>query len=340
MLTHQAKFLSLVKQGQIISSLKTYSDTLLFYYLGNLASMSNNGNLFEIGVGGSTYPLLELSEHTHRKFIVVDSDADRLYTFANQNIFTNATVEHHVISSTELSNTIVDNLAYCHIDGNKDYVITTNDLEYCIQHLAVNGLICQDDYGNNKWPTVTDAVQDMIHAGQLVMLIVGDSSCWLTRPEYYNYWMHIFATDVEFKALAPFLNVRQSTQRSKYPNYLFMQSAIDPEDQVNTDNDTMKYYNNLLKLNCPTYLQMPYKDQSRPGLHVTKIKVYLLNLEWDNIKGADWPHAPTTKEDIDSLPDWVKQEITTMHQISDVYATIDVVLDPLSATSLKEDVIL
>jgi hypothetical protein len=91
-------------------------------------------------------------------------------------------------------------LCYCHLDGSKDYKIALNDLQFSTDNLSVNGLICQDDYGNNKWPTVTDAVQDMISAGKLVMLVVGDSSAWLTRPEYYDHWMDQFATTRNLKS--------------------------------------------------------------------------------------------------------------------------------------------
>jgi hypothetical protein len=328
MLTHRAKFLELVKQEKIIPSLKSYSDSLLFYYIGNLAVTNNAGSLFEIGVGGSTYPLVELSEQHHRKFVVVDIDATRLHNFANLEIFKEAELEHYHINSNKLPATSITDLLYCHIDsfGSKDYNTTIGDLEFCIKHLVFNGLICQDDYGNNKCSTVTDAVQTMIHTGQLVMLLVGDSSCWLTKPEYYDYWMEQFATDKEFTILAPFLNIRQSDQLHKHPNYLFMQ-AIAPPESV-TDNAILNFYNSLLNFNHEKYLQMPYQDLSMIGSRFRKKTCYVLWTEWNNLRGPGWPEsAPSTKGDIDNLPEWVKKELKNIHQITDLYATTDIVRD-------------
>jgi hypothetical protein len=328
MLTHRAKFLQLVKQEKIIPSLKSYSDTLLFYYIGHLAVANNAGSLFEVGVGGSTYPLVELSEQHQRKFVVVDIDLSRLHEFANLKFFKKAVLEHHNFNSNKLPSTTITDLLYCHIDsfGSKDYATTVGDLEFCTKHLVTNGVICQDDYGNNKCSTVTDAVQHMIHTGQLVMLLVGDSSCWLTKPKYYDHWMKQFATDAEFTTLAPFLNIRQSAQLHKYPNYLFMQAMM-PSESVK-DHKTLNFYNSLLSFDHKNYLQMPYQSLSMIGSRFRKKSCYVLCLEWDELRGTDWPeHAPATRDAIDQLPEWVKQELSNVHQITDLYAMTEIVND-------------
>ena len=326
-ITHKAKFLKLVKEDCIIPSLKSYSDTLLFYYIGHMAATNNFGNLFEIGVGGSTYPLLELSLNFKRKFVIVDSLKEQLDRHSSQEFFSESIIEKHYISSTNLDKTNITDLLYCHVDGNKNYNITTNDLKFCIKHLVKNGIICQDDYGNNKWPTVTDAVKDLIQAGELVMLLVGDSSCWLTKPEYYDYWMTLFATDSEFIALKPFVNIRQSKQLNRLPNYLFLQSLIDGQYDYIADSDTLNYYDSLLDLNSNGYLGMPYRTQSTLGINFRKKIIPLLSLSWDTLRGDDWPEAPVTRNDIDQLPDWVKNELKTLHKIEDLYAETTIISD-------------
>ena len=37
---------------------------------------------------------------------------------------------------------------------------------------------------------------------------------------------------------------------------------------------------------------------------------------WNKIKGADWPDKPTNKEEFNSLPDWIKQELVSMAKVS------------------------
>ena len=349
-ITNQADFIKLVKQEKIAPSLKTYSDTLLFYYFGHLALSNNSGNLFEVGLGGSTYPLLELSARHQRNCILVDASVERLDFYADQNIFTQSLVEKYNINSTKLNSTNINNLVYCHIDGSKDYKMTTGDLKFCIERLAENGVICQDDYGNNKWPTVTDAVQDLIHAGQLVMLIVGDSSCWLTKPEYYHYWIEKFAIDKEFCTLVPFLNLAESAKLHKLPNYLFknvlhklnlgnkkdINNYIENEDKLYqnaliysddhdklVNNQVLDYYDALLKYEHKDYLQMPYKDKSTVGIRYRQKNVYLINPIWENLRGPDWPkNAPVTRTDIDNLPNSIKTELKIQHKILNLYEEI------------------
>lgn len=330
LIMHRAKFLSLVKQGKIIPSLKTFSDTLLFYYVGHMVLDRVPGNLFEIGVGGSTHALMNLSEQHQQTFNVIDTDHLRLSDYINTEFFPNAIKNVYAIDSLDLHTINLTNLNYCHIDGSKDYNITLNDLEYCTQHLGHNGIICQDDYGNHKWPTVTDAVQYMIHTGRLVMLIVGDSSAWLTRPEYYEYWMNQFDNDKEFRILSTFVNIRQSKILNKNPNYLFMQSHISETNEIKIDDHTIDYYNDLLGFNHQNYLQMPYRLQSMPGIRfrVRSTPKYLLEEIWQQIRGDQWPHdPPTSREDIDNLPSWIKQELHDLHHISDLHVTMEVIDD-------------
>lgn len=325
---HRAKFLHLVHDNCLIPALKSFSDTLLFYYIGHMALCKNPGHVMEIGVGGSTHVCAELSHQHQTKFIVVDMDRPRLDHYTDTTYFPQANIERHAISSLKLNETAINNIAYCHLDGSKDYRIAMNDLEYCTQNLSVNGLICQDDYGNNKWPTVTDAVHAMIEEKKLIMLLVGDSSAWLCRPESYTFWMEIFGTDYEFQHLAQFLNVQSSTGLHKEPQYLYMQSPCPGFDFPQVDDHVLDYYDCLLTMNHPQYLQMPYQGQSMPGIQFRTYWLYELQANWDHFKGESWPHeAPTNKKQIDDLPDWVKTELAQVHHMSDLYAKTQAVAD-------------
>jgi len=311
LVTNNAKFTKLVSEGKIDSALKSYSDSLWFYYLGYLAGSLNKGDFFEIGVGGSTHVLSELSELLDRHFHIVDSEFARLTEFSNNKYFSNAKNVRYNISSTDLANQKNNKLIYCHIDGDKSYNVATSDLEFCLANLSTNGIICQDDYGNNKWPMVTDVIQQFCNAGKCKLLLVGDSSCWVTLPEYYDYWHNVFDQDYEFKLLSKFLNV------VKNENYLYMNSTYQPMPE--TTANELDYFDSLLQYESTAYLQMPYSSQSTPGIHFRRSKKYKLNSIWYDIRGHDWPIAPVSKEDIDNLPTWVKDELTQLHEIHNLY---------------------
>lgn len=336
MITNTAKFLSLVHQKKIITAYKSYNDTLLFYYIGNLALSNGTGNLFEIGIGGSSYPLMELSSDHSRKFIAIDVDIGLLNNFvtSKDNIFSKSIIESYHIDSNDLPNRpdiVTNNLSYCHIDGSKDYETTLNDLKYCIDHLANNGIICQDDYGNNKWPTITDAVQNLIYNGQLTMLVVGDSSCWLTKPEYYNYWMDIFSNDIEFQILSPFVNLTNSKNLNKNPNYFFM-NALESKVEIVPDNEILDYYDSLLELIDDQYLRMPFEIQSLSGVNFRITQVPFISEKWDVIKGINWPKAPENKNDIDNLSEEIKKELIDVFNFMDVYSMTYIIEDKCKRT--------
>lgn len=329
--THLAKFLKLVANDQLIPSLKTFSDTVLFYYLGRLACNHAVGNLFEIGAGGSTYPLLELSDDFQKKFILVDINKSVVESLLTQDILqhfaqANISIDH---SDSSTLTAVDSELAYCHIDGSKNYHIALHDLELCTANLGKNGLICQDDYGNNKWSTVTDAVHAMIGQGQLQMLAVGDSSAWLTKPEYYNSWINALHADAEFNTLVPFLNLVDSSVQEKYPSYFFMQSLLTKRpDSVTAD--VFNYYDQLLDFNSDKYLKMPYAEQSTPGYQFRrKPNGFALETNWQELRGDSWPkYPPQTREEIDQLPEYIKNELVNLHHINDLYAQVASSISP------------
>lgn len=320
MIVDRAKFLNLVCQEQISCSTKSYSDTLLFYYLGYLAANKLNGDILEIGVGGSTYALTELSELTQKTFVVVDQDASRSDIYAARAHWPQSKLTTVIDDSRNLpKHTDIPDLAYCHIDGDKDFAVTVSDLEFCIDHLAVNGLICQDDYGNHKWPTVTDAVKELEHQNKLKFILVGDSSIWVTKPEYYDYWMNLLSIDHEFSLLVALCNVTNSQHLNKFPVYLFLHSAYNKSLMADFTQSEQSYFNNILNMDHQTYLRMPYQKQSKPGdaLLNNVVRGYRLSTMYNDIRGPAWPEqVPQSHEDIESLPEWIKDELLNVHSIN------------------------
>lgn len=323
MITNNAKFLDLVSENQVRAALKTYSDSILFYYLGYLSATNASGTISEIGVGGSTYILTELSELTNKEFLIIDNNSERTDFFKDTTHWPRATVKVVVDDSQVVaSNERIEQFAYCHIDGDKNFKITVSDIEFYLTHLSVNGLICHDDYGNHKWPTVTDAVKQLEHEDRLKIVMVGDSSVWFTRPEYYQYWMQLLKTDYEFSLLKPLCNIVSSSLLDKTPEYFFMQAGLCQTIVEDYSTEEIEYFNALLKHSPENqhnseYLQMPYPLQSTFGCELGENVDYYIPTIYSNIRGDDWPiNIPTTKEELAQLPEWVKEEIQVTYNIN------------------------
>lgn len=330
MIVSQNKVLKLVKQQKIVRPLKSYVDTLLFYYLGYLSAKNSKGDLSEIGVGGSTHVLMELSEILKCNFYIFDIDQQEMSRFATTEFWPDSNPKVYVDDSLNLHNyKNLSNFAYCHIDGSKDYNVTLSDINFYLSHLAHNGIICQDDYGNNKWPTITDAVKFLESTNQIKLILVGDSSVWFTKPEYYEFWTTLLETDYEFSLLKFLCNIVNSRDLNKLPNYYFLQKNFlqqdkqtEPTFELFSDSEK-KYFKDLVDTETFSYLQMPYQTQSTivgSLKNNSKFFIYRLSLIYNSIKGHSWPNSvPTTKEEIDKLPQWIKDELINLHNIDPYY---------------------
>jgi hypothetical protein len=326
LVTDKAKFLQLVVQRKIAASLKTFSDTILFYYLGHLSLNNSEGDLSEIGVGGSTYPLIELTQQHNKTFYVIDIVKDNLDKWINTLDWPKANLEKICIDSNKLNEyNLKTKFSYCHVDGDKNYNTTLHDIKFYLNNLSINGLICQDDYGNHKWPTVTDAVKELEFQQKIKIILVGDSSVWFTKPEYYDYWFDLLEHDYEYSLLKSACNICSSTILGKNPPYFFMQSLHNFSSPDEYSETQLEYFDNLNKLNVlsNSYLKMPYASQSKFADFLTRESgEYLLSSIWEEIKGDNWPSNPHTKQDIEGLPNWVKDELVKLHKIDDIYKKI------------------
>ena len=324
-IAHRAKFLDLVRDGAIPASLKSFNDTVLFYYLGDLALRSGHGDIMEIGIGGSTWPLHELSDRHRRSLVLVDHNQTYLDAVAHGTWFDSTPDPHLADSLTQPC--LQSQLAYCHVDGDKNYETTCSDLEYCVQNLARNGIICQDDYGNNKWPSVTDAVHRMVQHGKLMFVMIGDSSAWLTVPESHASWTSRLRCDREFQALAHLMGITTSSMLDRDPEYFFLNHAVPPFVKCDLDQALIQYWNVLIDYSHHSdYLQIPYVKQSQTGRELRMHPKLKLNLVWSQVSDPSWGDAPTTVQDVERLPESIKQELIDLHHI-DIYEQIAVVGD-------------
>jgi hypothetical protein len=267
--------------------------------------------------------LAELSVQHSRLFHLVDLVKYRIDQLVTDPHWSCKTIQSHVIHSEKLVQEapLSNALSYCHIDGSKSIATTKSDLEYCLNNLSTNGIICQDDFGNNKWPTIVDVVKDLEFEKKLKIILVGDSSVWITRPEYYDYWMTLLATDKEFKLLSNLLHCVSSGPMGRTPSYYFLNSVCAAEISC-TDPEELDYYNALLQY-THGYLIMPYLNQSTPGVKLGLQKIYKLTLAWSGLRGDHWPdRPPVTKEDIDNLPDYIITELSELFQFNNLYETL------------------
>jgi len=320
MIVAQSKFLKLSAQEEIRCCMKSYCDTILFYYLGHLALSLGNGELSEIGVGGSTFTLTELSELSNRTFFVFDKKSDRLrwYTDTTRwSYWPKSNLKLCEIDSKDLDHRNFPKFSYCHVDGSKDFNITLSDLRFYLNNLSENGLICQDDYGNNKWPTIVDVIKTLENNNEIKIIMVGDSSIWITKPEYYKFWIDTLDADPEFFLLTALCNITSSEMLGQTAKYFFLQSCFNKHMLSNFSESEQEYFSKVKSMNSPHYLQMPYATQSTLGLALEQnVSFYQLSDIYESIKTDDWPSIiPVTKEDIDQLPNWIKTELIKMHGI-------------------------
>jgi hypothetical protein len=255
---------ALVASDQLTPALKSYSDSLLFYYLGHLAIKQTNKPILEIGVGGSTHLLHELSVNNNQEYYIVDINSNNIDQYTDIPYFSKDTIKKLLINSLSMKDADLPTLSYVHIDGDKNFIVTKNDLEYAASKLAPMGIICQDDYGNNKWPGVTLAVQAMINECKLELLFIGDSSCWLVKKQDHRDWIFLLENDDEFNSLRYLLQIQSSKNQFFLPEYLWMNSAFSNSNYTVTQSQ-VEYYKTLLNYNHDSYLRMPYSTQSQIG---------------------------------------------------------------------------
>ena len=250
----KARFFS-VDGGQ---SLKTFTDTLFFYYLARRVTRVVGGDLIEIGVGGSTHVLQDVAQD-HGTFTLIDNDPgltdQALGRWPEQRQATRVIMQDSETVRPEQLGTH----CFAHIDGNKRYEVTRADMELMLATMSEGGIICQDDYGNNKWPEVTRSVHEFVSSGKLRLLMVGDSSAYLVRPADHDKWRKALDSCAEFSVLRWMASVHEASGGYYYQN------SLDPHATDVDLNEWRGYIKRVTMFKIQHgahYLKMPYPEQS------------------------------------------------------------------------------
>ena len=240
-------------------SLKTFADTLFFYYLARRATQLARGDLIEIGVGGSTHVLQDVAQD-HGTLTLIDNNTGNnidqiLARWPEQRQDTRVIPQDSETVRPEQLGTY----CFAHIDGGKQYEVTRADMELMLATISEGGIICQDDYGNNKHPEVTRSVHEFVSSGQLRLLMVGDSSAYLVRPADHDKWRKALDSCAEFSVLRWMVSVHEA------PGGYYYQNSMDLH-ATDVDLDEWRGYIKrvtIFKVQHGThYLKMPYPDQS------------------------------------------------------------------------------
>jgi hypothetical protein len=154
---------------------KTGIDWYLFCYFLN---KFKNKPILEIGVGngGSLYTITSFSDQV----TAIDNwrfNWDKS-TVENNLKSINQTVNFIDLDSRDVS--IDTQFNFVHLDANKSYIGTIEDLELAKQ--LCTGIICVDDYMNSVWPEVTWAVDDFVEKNSnWGKIIIGNHQVFLTN---------------------------------------------------------------------------------------------------------------------------------------------------------------
>lgn len=234
------KVFELIKNNKVAPPLKTYIDSILFYRIGQIAP---HGSIYEVGVGGSTYFCMQLAEERDVPFHLCDMHRHKIdeYMHVQHYWHTAEVIIHESHSETlELDNTF----AYTHIDGRHTYDNAAHDIQFSLEHLEENGIICLDDYMNSRHPDVTRVCHDMIHRGIIKMVFVGDISCWITKPEYHEFWIENIH---ELEDIGDITGIVYNDRGKYYSRVMQFMNDIDLSAWNNYDHHR--------------YLKMPYQEQ-------------------------------------------------------------------------------
>lgn len=319
----KAKIFNCVHSGsrpiEISASLKSYADTLLFYFLGVHCAHSN---ILEIGLGGSSYLLRDIAAQCQKQLWLVDNELEAIENYGSKSdLFTNELLKTIYQDSQDFARELASDqkFSYIHLDGGKEFYQVHNDLELAINHLDNYGIICQDDFGNNKWPTVTNCVYQLMQEHELEFLIIGDSSCWLVKKADKPLWIQYLSQLEEFNLLQELLSIASSKILQDNANYFFLSTNCFRLGTLHYQGDQssrLAYFSKLLKNNDRKYLKMPYENQSQIGINIiTQEPYYKLKDIWEQISDSSWGPAPQSQCDINNLPDRVIEEIRTVHMI-------------------------
>ncbi len=175
----------MILEQQLNNKLPVPGKTNLDWYLFYMMAKDYAGRpMCEVGVGngGSSLTLAELTN----KLDLVDSWHQTWAKEPVQEIF--QTLKHPArfidCKSVDLKGNQVQKYSFVHLDANKDWGQTYDDLTFYSEHCS--GIICVDDYLQSMWPEVTRATDDFVHRTQWKRLLIGNHQVFLCKKRETN----------------------------------------------------------------------------------------------------------------------------------------------------------
>ena len=167
-------------QLQLQNKLPIPSKTNLdWYFFDQMMSDYHNQPMLEVGVGrgGSA---ITMSHHTDQ-LELIDSWDQTWDKKSVQDIFDKYSTPVKFIDGKSKNIKIDRTYNFIHLDANKSYEGTLNDLEKYSQHCS--GVICVDDYMQSMWPEVTHATDNFVRWGDWNRILIGNHQVFLCKKK-------------------------------------------------------------------------------------------------------------------------------------------------------------
>ena len=171
-------------QLQLQNKLPIPGKTNLDWYLfDQMMSDYHNQPMLEVGVGrgGSA---VAMSEHTN-KLELIDSWDQTWPKKPVEDIFDKYEIPVKFIDgksgSLDVLASIKSQYKFIHLDANKSYEGTLDDLEK--YNSFCDGVICVDDYLQSMWPEVTRATDDFVKNSEWNRILIGNHQVFLSRKK-------------------------------------------------------------------------------------------------------------------------------------------------------------
>jgi predicted O-methyltransferase YrrM len=167
----------------------------------------HTGDMLEIGAWHGKSALLWMAfakqkERTH----IVDIEArpplvtnlerakaafGRDYTLQKQSSFT--------LARTDMADRMRARLRLIHIDGDHSGAGIWNDIAYCHQLLHPHGVMVIDDFMNDRFPQITEAVYEYLRQNtfDLSMPLVGGNKAFIVKAKFHDYWLDVLRQRLE-----------------------------------------------------------------------------------------------------------------------------------------------
>ena len=167
-------------QLQLQNKLPIPGKTNLDWYLfDQMMSDYHNQPMLEVGVGrgGSA---IAMSEHTN-KLELIDSWDQTWDKKSVQDIFDKYSIPVKFIDGKSKNIKVDSTYSFIHLDANKSYEGTLNDLEKYSQYCS--GVICVDDYMQSMWPEVTHATDNFVRWSDWNRILIGNHQVFLCKKK-------------------------------------------------------------------------------------------------------------------------------------------------------------